>query len=141
MNVPQDELNLWRRFFNQAYTTIQQARQEVAAGRVAQADQLLLLTVDASVRMGIRLERAGADPIGPPAQSLSDVPEIPLHLLDTPANRRYLGLLRDTYEAALAVDRERFGEDIGTDGCAQAIEIVLRDVEEEVHGPAGRLAE
>lgn len=58
-------------------------------------------------------------------------------LSDTPANRRYAQALRVAWEAGLSVDRERYGEDIGTDGCAQIIEMVLQNVEAELHGPVG----
>ena len=53
-----------------------------------------------------------------------------------PANRRYLAALEAAYEAGLAVDRERYGEGIGTDGEAQVIEMVLADKRLEVFGPA-----
>lgn len=51
---------------------------------------------------------------------------------DTPANRLYAAKLREAWLAGLAVDRERYGEDIGTDGPAMVIELILRDVEEEL---------
>lgn len=41
------------------------------------------------------------------------------------------------WQTGLRVDEERYGPTIGTDGCAQAIEMVLRDVEQEVYGAAG----
>ena len=60
--------------------------------------------------------------------------------MDTRANRRKAEKLREAWEAALEVDRERYGEKIGTDGEAQMIEMLLADVEMEIGGPAGMVA-
>ncbi len=133
MNVPQDDLNLWRRFFDRLRATCREAMRDVDAGNVQRARLRLEQTEDAGRRMALRLERAGAER----PEGMTPRPDVPLHLLDTPANRRYAQKLREAWEAGLAVDRERYGEDIGTDGCAQMIEMLLADVEEELHGPAG----
>ena len=81
-----------------------------------------------------RLEQAGA--VRPRALPQPDA--VPLELLDTPANRRYRDALAVAWQAGLAVDRERYGDKIGTDGCAQVIEMVLADVVLEIDGPGGR---
>ena len=54
---------------------------------------------------------------------------------NTAANRLYADKLREAWLAALAVDREWYGEDVGTDGRALVIELMLRDVEAELRGP------
>ena len=139
MNVPQEDLNFWRRFCDTLRATCREAMQDIDAGNVQHARRLVEQTDDAGRRMALRLERAGADrPDAPPPAIDAGTP---LHLLDTPANRRYADKLREAWEAGLAVDRERFGGSIGTDGCAQVIEMVLADVEEEIYGPAGRVRE
>ena len=90
-----------------------------------------------AAQLETRLEQAGAQRPAHVAVARS----VPLALLDTPTNRRYAAKLHDAWEADLAVDRERFGPNIGTDGCAQVIEMVLADVQEELCGPAGMVRE
>ena len=134
MNVPQEDLNLWRRFFDTLRGSCRQAMRDIDAGNTHAARRIVEQTEDAARRMALRLDRAGADA---PAGTLPRTEETPLHLLDTPANRRYAEKLREAWEAGLAVDRERYGADIGTDGGAQMVEMLLADVEQEVHGAAG----
>ena len=139
MNINLDELNGWRRTAGLLRVTCRAALKDINAGNINHARQLVETAEDEARRLALRLEKAGADrPDAPPPAFAEGVS---LHLLNTPANRRYLSLLRETYEAALAVDRERYGESIGTDGCAQVIEMVLADVEEEVGGAVGLVRE
>ena len=139
MNIQMEDLNQWRRFFDTLRVSCRTALRDLDAGNIQHARKLIEQTEDAGRRMGLRLERAGAErPDAPPPSFESGVP---LALLDTPTNRRYLEALRVCYDAALAVDRERYGPNIGTDGCAQVIEMVLADVEEEIGGPVGLVRE
>lgn len=139
MNVPQDDLNLWRRFFDTLRASCREGMAALDAGQPQAARRIMEQTEDAGRRMALRLERAGAD--RPGAAALTMDTGTPLALLDTPANRRYLEALRTAWECGLAVDRERYGETIGTDGEAQIIEIVLADKELEVFGAVGRVRE
>ena len=139
MNIAQDDLNRWRSSCGRLRVMSRTALADLNTGNTAHARQVVEQTEEAARQMAMQLERAGADrPDAPPPSFESGVP---LHLLDTPANRRYLETLRACYEAALAVDRERYGADIGTDGRAQIIEGVLADVEEEIGGPVGLVKE
>jgi hypothetical protein len=61
--------------------------------------------------------------------------EVPLHLLDTTANRRYLDALVDAHRCALEVDREH---GYGEDGPAQDLEDMVAAVRLEVYGPTGK---
>lgn len=130
MNVPQEDLNGWRSLAERIKQTVmsaQIARRETQAQTLQEAARL-------AAQLETRLDRAGADRPGPlpvPAQ------DVPIELLDTPANRRYADKLREAWEAGLEVDRERYGPTIGTDGCAQVIEMVLADVEQECFGAVG----
>jgi hypothetical protein len=133
MNVPQEELNAWRRSLDGLRATLHGLGFDVAAGRTQEAREKVQRADDQARRLALELERAGVDR---PAGSVP-APDVPLRLMDTPANRRYAQALRVAWEAGLAVDRERYGEGIGTDGCAQVIEKVLADVEMELYGPAG----
>jgi len=133
MNVPQEDLNLWRQFFDTLRTQCRQAMRAIDTGNTHSARRIVEETEDAARRMALRLDKAGADA----PQGTTPRNEVPLALLDTPANRRYAQKLREAWEAGLAVDRERYGADIGTDGCAQVIEMVLADVEEECFGAVG----
>ena len=130
MNVPQEDLNGMAALALRVKETVWRANRADAATRGA----LLREAADLAANLQTRLDRAGADR---PAAVPTSRYEVPLQLLDTPANRRYLETLRAAWEAALAVDRERYGPTIGTDGCAQVIEMVLADVEQEVLGAAG----
>ncbi len=134
MNVPQTDLDAWRTLAARVKQLVFSARVAAPAQRTALLDEAGTLAAN----LETRLDRAGAlRPVGMPAPRY----ETPLHLLDTPANRRYADKLREAWEAGLEVDRERYGDSIGTDGCAQAIEMVLADVEQEIFGPAGRVRE
>lgn len=128
MNVMQNELDALRALAGRCKAEAQQAHR---APSVLAGDMLEQLQRDLA-QMETRLEQAGA-------QRPAQVPQpqsVPLELLDTPANRRYAERLREAWEAGLAVDRERYGPNIGTDGCAQMVEMLLADVEEEISGPA-----
>ena len=133
MNVPQNELNSLRTL---AAKIKQAGSQAMRATGLKQRERLEDVQRLAA-QMETRLEQAGAERPAVVAAPLT----VPLALLDTPANRRYAQALREAWEAGLAVDRERYGEKIGTDGCAQVIEMVLADVEEEIGGPVGLVRE
>ena len=131
MNVPNEDLNALRSLAGRIQRTIQDAMSE------ARPYALLEEASRQAAQLVTRLEAAGAErPVG-----VRPAPSIPLGMLDTPANRCYARALREAWEAGLAVDRERYGPNIGTDGCAQVIEMVLADVEMEVNGPAGMVRE
>lgn len=132
-NIPQETLSAWRRRIGEAWGTVTALRYDIAADKKQQAEDRRAQAEDALRRLALDMERAGADaPQGTVPRN-----EVPLALLDTPANRRYAAKLREAWEAGMAVDRERYGADIGTDGCAQVIEMVLADVEEECFGAVG----
>lgn len=132
MNVPQEDLNLWRGFFETLRVSMFEANREMAAGHSEAVKEILTQTASAAARMGIRLERAGADR----PDSLPPRREVPLALLDTPANRRYMRALQTAYEAGKEVDAERYGPH--EDGpAAGGVELLMMNVELEVMGPAG----
>lgn len=58
--------------------------------------------------------------------------DVPLHLLDTTANRRYLDALKQAHICALEVDYER---GYGNDGPAQMLEDLVCEVRMEIFGP------
>ena len=60
--------------------------------------------------------------------------EVPLHLLDTPANRRFLDALRDAAQTGLEVDRER---GYGEDGPNQVLWEMVNETRQEVFGARG----
>lgn len=66
--------------------------------------------------------------------------EVPLHLLDTPAGRRFLTALENAQETAAEVDRERGWVDgDGTpSGYSEDLAGLLLRLRREVIGPAGR---
>ena len=129
MNVPQNELDGLRALVAKIKAKGSQAMRSYSSTQGERLEELMGL----AAQLETRLEQAGAQR---PAVIAAPT-TVPLELLDTPANRRYAQALRVAWEAGLAVDRERYGERIGTDGCAQVIEMVLADVEQEIYGPAG----
>lgn len=133
MNTPLEQLDTMRALAGRVKQTIYRAMRLPTL----EARPVLEEAANLAAQLETRLEQAGA--VRPRALPQPD--DVPLHLLDTPANRRYRDALQVAWEAGLAVDRERYGERIGTDGCAQVIEMVLRDVEQECFGAAGRLRE
>lgn len=135
MNVPNETLDRWRRMADAVRAPLNALKRQVRASTPAW--ELATQADDAARTLGLELERGGAQ--RPPEHVQR--PNVPLELLDTPANRRYLAALQEAWECALAVDRERYGESIGTDGCAQAVEFILCDVQEEVRGPQGAVRE
>jgi len=134
VNIAQDTLNGWRKRVGAAWGIVSALRYDIAGGKTQQAQDRRAQADDALRLLVLDMEKAGAD-----APEDNDTPrnEVPLHLLNTPANRAYAAKLREAWQAGLAVDRERYGEDIGTDGCAQVIEMLLADAETEIGGAIG----
>ena len=144
MNATQSALDRWA------------AESEMACTECEQAELILLDHGEQEALEHVRRARettwntyrslldAGAQPVegfGVPAP-------IPLRLLDTPASRRLMGMLRAVVEAAEMVDAERGrtlppgaelqpGESRGTDLAESLSELLLR-VRLEVEGPKGR---
>lgn len=83
-------------------------------------------------RVCTELRAAGVDvsAISPTEAGL----DVPLHLLDTTANRRYLAALTEAHRCAVEVDRER---GYGMDGPAEILEDMVAEVRMEVYGPGG----
>lgn len=133
MNIAQNELNALRALAAKIKQTGSQAMRTVGLKQGEQMKELMGM----AAQMETRLEMIGAERPAVIAAPMT----VPLALLDTPANRRYAEALRAAWEAGLAVDRERYGATIGTDGCAQVIEMVLADVEQELSGPVGMVRE
>ena len=133
MNVSQNELNSLRSLAARIKGAGSQAMRSVGREQGERLEDVMSL----SAQMETRLEQVGAERPG----TIAFPSSVPLALLNTPANRRYATALHDAWEAGLAVDRERYGESIGTDGCAQVIEMVLADVEQELNGPIGLIRE
>ena len=134
MNISQDTLNSWRKQVGAAWGLVCALRYDIAGDKRQQAQDKRVQAEEALRQLVLDMEKAGADL---PVDTDTVRNDVPLHLLDTPANRRYADKLREAWEAGLAVDRERYGADIGTDGCAQMVEMLLADVEQEIGGAVG----
>ena len=61
---------------------------------------------------------------------------VPMHLLDTPTNRRYLAALEVAYSAGIEVDFERGYED-GEGVAEQEVANLLSYTRAEIHAPTG----
>ena len=133
MNIPQNEMDALRALAVKLRSAGSQAMRSVGHDQGQRLEELMSL----AAQMETRLEMAGAQK---PAQ-VSTRFQVPLEMLNTPANRDYTAKLRVAYEAGLIVDRERYGERIGTDGEAQILEMLLADKEMEIGGAVGLLRE
>ena len=134
MNVPQEDLNSLRTLAGKIKQAGSQAMRTVGHDQALRLEELTSL----AAQLETRLTQAGAErPAAPPSSRFT----VPLHLLNTRTNRRKAEKLREAWEAALEVDRERYGPTIGTDGEAQMIEMLLADCEQEIGGPVGMVRE
>lgn len=132
MNVDQAELDDWADVCLRANTQLLRAEDALRRGEAAAGLASVENARAAVWTLKRRLVRAGAQEPGP---AVAAPVETPLHLLDTPANRRYAHALREALEALRAVERER---GITDGGASEALEDWLAGVELEVYGPAGR---
>ena len=136
MNVPQQTLDGWRAAVERLRNQVFAARRSARAGNGAAAVDTLDRAHDEVITLGVSLDQAGAQR----PDTLRRPTPVPLEMLSTPANRRYLDALEEAHRRALAVDAERYGE--GEDGpAAGMIELLVSETREEVFGPVGRVRE
>lgn len=134
MNIPTEKLTAWNRFAELARNTAIAARLAYARGERDKGKKFLQDLEQAAAAASVDMEASGADrprTLPPPA-------DVPLSLLDTPASRRYARLMREAYEAALAVDRER---GYGDDGPALVLEGFAEGAELDAYGAVGVVRE
>ena len=130
MNVDQATLNRTARACHALSRDLGRLRQAaMRAGRANVAEELMDLQGRAWVTMRDLVDAGAADPTG--GRVTTDETPVPLHLLDSPANRRLLRALQEAHAAALEVDNERGIED----GFADVVEHFAANVATEVHGP------
>lgn len=133
--IEQRTLDTWAEFAETVRDTSVRVQVHLAKRKLHTADVELQILFHAAAAVFVSMQRAGAQTPDclPPAA-------VPLHMLDTPANRRLARALRDAYEAAVEVDRERgtYTEGEPEDGptAMPIVELLVR-VEEECFGPAG----
>ena len=125
LNLPEPTFNGWQATVVRLRSLILSALAATRTGHGSVAERRLERAREEVARLGLMMDRSGAGRTDRPSRGW-----------DTAANRWYAAKLRDAWEAALAVDRERYGEDVGTEGPARVIEILLREVEDEMRGPA-----
>lgn len=131
MNVPQSDLDAIARAAMQIHTAISHGQREARYGRHDAAAE----HIEAARMQTWQLKRAAealgaATPAGVPTRSTEPTP---LHLMDTPANRRLLAALVEAHKAALEVDAERGIHD----GFAEVMESFAAERRDEVYGSAG----
>lgn len=130
MNVPQEQLDHWRRLVGEMRAELNAALfvvRPVSHDYVAAA-------ADVARRLGLDMERAGASP--PP--DMMPPPDVPLNLLSTDASRRYARLMREAYEAARESDRER---GYGDDGPAEMLAGFAAAAERDAFGAVSMIRE
>lgn len=126
MTLRQDEIDRWAQFAETVRTTTLSL-----APKTVEPIQSELIRLHLAAALALSgMEEAGAST----PQSLPSPESVPLHLLDTPTNRRFALRLREAYEAAREVDQER---GYGDDGPADYLADLLARVEIEIYGPTG----
>lgn len=118
MNVAKRDLDEWRVFCSRMTTALCAAEGALASGSVDQARELLWSAQDASARMGMKLEIAGAE---------SNASNSPVD--HSPARQWYALMLRDAWDAARQL------EDVESDqgGASKVLRLLLKEVEEELY--------
>lgn len=134
MNVTADKLSAWNRFAQLARNTAISARLVYAKGDAEKGRAMLRDLEEAAAAASVSLEAAGADR----PQALPPALVVPLALLNTPKSRRYARLMREAYEAAREVDRER---GYGDDGQADILEGFAEEAERDAFGAVGIVRE
>jgi len=134
MEVPGSELDAWARAAARLRNGAGKMVGLLAAGDREECRQVAVDLCVAAGELLSRLERAGAEPTDDRLRD-SVEKDVPLELLTSPTNRRYRDTLRQAWEAAVAVDKERGWF---PDGEADFVEDLLARVELEVEGPVGR---
>lgn len=130
MNVEDEELARWARFADAVRNDSLRLCRLLAGGKMSDANRLLMEMHLAAARTLSAMELAGAEiPSYLPRAS-----DTSLTLLTSEANRRYCLKLREAWEAAIEVDKER---GCYPDGPADLLADRLARVEREVYGPAG----
>ncbi len=131
MNVDQATLDRAAAGCHAIHRELDRMRQAATrAGVPHVAEQLDTIRGRAWYAMRELVDAGAADPTGGRVTT-AEAP-VPLHLLDSPANRRLLRALQEAHEAALAVDEERSI----VDGFADVVSLFAAGVATEVHGPA-----
>jgi hypothetical protein len=130
MNVEQSTLDRAARACHAMHLDLHRMWQRATRANVPHvAEQLDAVRARAWYTMRELVDAGAADPTG---RLAAVAPDVPLHLLDSPANRRLLRLLEEAHAAALEVDNERGIQD----GFADVVEHFAAGVATEVHGPA-----
>ena len=133
MNILQNTLDQAAEDFFAVHRELDRMRQaanRAGVGRIG--EQLEAIRERAVLGLNRLVEAGAAHPQQHLRRERGDPTAVPLHLLDTPANRELLRCLLLTREAAQAVDKER-GHD--GDGFAEVIEHFAAQVQTEIHGP------
>jgi hypothetical protein len=134
MNIDIDKLTAWNRFTELARNTAISARLSYAKGDWTKGRQHLVALEQAAATASVSMEAAGADR----PKNLPPPTDVPLALLSTEASRRYARAVRQAYDAALEVDRER---GYGNDGPASALAPLVETAELDAFGAVGMLRE
>src|ERR1043166_7726730 len=103
MDIPQNQLNDWYETFDALQDGVGTAEEALRAGHTEDIAELLHDLRLVAVGSMMELEGAGAKR----PDYIPEPPFVPLHLLDTTANRKYAAVLREAWQCALEVDRER----------------------------------
>ncbi len=119
MNIAQKDLNDWRAFCGRLTSALCAAEGAIASGSIEQARELLWAAQDASSRMGMKLEIAGA--VKPSTRCSSS---------HSPSRQWYALMLRDAWDAARQMESES-GE---LEGASRLLRLLLKEVEEELYG-------
>ncbi len=130
MNISTEKLTAWNRFAELTRNTAIATRLAYARGDRDKGRKFLQDLEQSAAVASVDMEAAGADR----PQNLPAPADVPLNLLSTEASRRYARLMREAYEAAREVDRER---GYGEDGPAAVLEGFAETADLDAFGAVG----
>lgn len=138
MTIPieRESLDSWARFVNRVRVDVHQIRLQITRGEGERAKESLeSLRLESARTLTSMREAGAASPHGTPEAS-----PVPISLLHTEATVRLVSALEEAYEAAQAVDRERYAGKVeeGEDVHAAPIGEILDRWRLEVYGPVGK---
>jgi hypothetical protein len=133
MMIARQDLNRWRAFCARLATALCSLEAALEANEAARAREIAAAALGATLRLGMNLELAGADPPGLNPGLRAVRPETPCA-----AERWYALMLRDAWDAARALDAARRGQG----GCdapdqegenARLLRLLLKEVEADLY--------
>jgi hypothetical protein len=128
MKIMQEQIDQWRATVQDAHRNALASTSLLAGGEPMRAAPLAREVAEMIRLLAADMDRASAGG----AEKIAGVPEVSVHLLGTPANRRYLAHLREALESGRDVDEERGYGRSGSGPAAAVLEMLCYETAQEV---------